>query len=871
MQAETKNNNPDLPHWHSIPLDDALRRLSANPNAGLTAGEAANRQKAWGKNVLPKGKTVSALERFLRQFTSPLVYILLFAAALTWWIGEYADMTVILIVVILNAIIGFFQEYRANKIFEKLKAIVRVQALVFRGGKIATMDSQELVPGDLIVIKSGDKVPADARLISVNDLQTDEALLTGESKPVSKILDTAPEKALVGDRHNMVFMGTVVEQGEGRAVVVSTGGRTEIGQISLLTQSADEEDSPLQKRMGKLAKFLTELFVVISAAIFIIGIAEGDPWVEMITTTVAVAVAAIPEGLPAVISIVLAVSSKKILEKKGLVLKLLAAETLGSTAVICTDKTGTLTYGRMKVEELHTKDEGEAELALGLANEAIIEERDGKKVVRGEATDKAKLEKFLGAGLDFEQTLQKMPRVGFLPFHDERKYIASFHQDGKKMRIFVSGAPEYVLRLCDTAEALKKESQKTYESLAARGFRVIGLAAKTVPLPKKREFSTAELLKLVNKLDYVGLAAIRDPIREEVKQTIALTKQAGIRVIMITGDHVLTAKAIGLELGLRTSGKSVLTGEEMDTMSDRELIESLTTLEIIARVNPVHKMRIINAWQKLGAIVAMTGDGVNDAPALKAAEIGVALGSGTDVAKEASDLILLDDGFSTITAAVAEGRTAFANIRKATVVVMSNAFTELVLITSTLIFHTPFPVTAVQILWVNIVEDSLPVLAMAFEPEEEDIMKTRPTSPGEPILDRASKFIIFGVSIVTDLALVGIFLYLYRYSGWEFVKIQTFIFIATATPTLLNIFAFKSLRRPIYRIKLFNNTFLIIAVAAGLALMLMAIYLPFFNRFLKTVPLPVWPALAAFVAFPLLKLLMVELTKWWYRAHAAKT
>src|SRR3989344_5568038 len=503
MQAETKKNNPDLPHWHSIPLDDALRRLSANPNAGLTAGEAANRQKAWGKNVLPKGKTVSALERFLRQFTSPLVYILLFAAALTWWIGEYADMTVILIVVI--------------------------QALVFRGGKIATMDSQELVPGDLIVIKSGDKVPADARLISVNDLQTDEALLTGESKPVSKILDTAPEKALVGDRHNMEFMGTVVEQGEGTAVVVSAGGRTEIGQNSLLTQSADEEDRPLQKRMGKLAKFLTELFVVISAAIFIIGIAEGDPWVEMITTTVAVAVAAIPEGLPAVISIVLAVSSKKILEKKGLVLKLLAAETLGSTAVICTDKTGTLTYGRMKVEELHTKDEGEAELALGLANEAIIEERDGKKVVRGEATDKAKLEKFLGAGLDFEQTLQKMPRVGFLPFHDERKYIASFHQDGKKMRIFVSGAPEYVLRLCDTAEALKKESQKTYESLAARGFRVIGLAAKTVPLPKKREFSTAELLKLVNKLDYVGLAAIRDPIREEVKQTIALTKQAGIR------------------------------------------------------------------------------------------------------------------------------------------------------------------------------------------------------------------------------------------------------------------------------------------------------------------------------------------------------
>ncbi len=855
------------PPWHALELPEVLRRLSADVETGLSSAEVFARQAAWGQNLLPKGKTITALEQFFKQFASPLVYILLLAAALTWWVKEYADMAVILIVVSVNAVIGFFQEYRASKIFEKLKAIVRVQAIVVRAGKIMTVDSQELVPGDIIILRSGDKVPADARLLSGTDLEINEALLTGESKPVRKAPALLPSKALLGDRQNMTFMGTAVEAGAGRAVIVATGGRTEIGQISLLTQSTDEEDSPLQRRMRKLATFLTELFVAVAAAIFILGLLEGDPIIEMLKTTIAVAVAAIPEGLPAVISIVLAVASKKILNRKGLVMKLLAAETLGSTSVICADKTGTLTLGQMKVEELLTQKPDEALLALALANEALIEEHDGKRVVRGEATDKAKLEKFLETNQSLEKTLAVMPRVGMLPFDDIRKYIASFHRCDQTLRLFVTGAPEFVLKVCAITPAAKREAQKSYESLAARGFRVIGLASKSIPLPENNELTSRDLVKLVTALNYLGLAAIRDPIRPDVKETIKLTKSAGIKVLMITGDHILTAKAIGLELGLRTGGEAVVTGAELDEMTDQQLAKRFATLEIVARVNPVHKMRIINAWQKLGAVVAMTGDGVNDAPALKTADIGVALGSGTDVAKEASDLILLDDGFPTITAAVAEGRTAFANIRKATVVVMSNAFTELVLITSTLIFHTPFPITAVQILWVNVAEDSLPVLAMAFEPDEEDVMKNQPTSPKEPILNQETKFIIFAVSIITDLTLVGIFLYLFKYSGWELIKIQSFIFIATATPTLLNVFAFKSLRRPIYRIKLFNNSFLLVAVAVGLGLMLLAIYVPFFNRFLKTVPLPLWPALLAFLLFPLLKLLMVELTKWWYRVQ----
>lgn len=858
---ETKNKT-----WHDRDLKEVVKTLKTDSERGLADTEAAGRQAAWGKNVLPRGKKTTGFEMFIHQFASPLVIVLLLAAGLTLLIKEFADMTVILLVVIVNAIIGFFQEYRANEIFEKLKAIVRVEALVVRGGKLQTVDSENLVPGDIIILKGGNKVPADAVLSTAANLLANEALLTGESKPTHKIPGIVAASAVVGDRTNMVFMGTVIEEGEGRAVVVATGARTEIGQISALTQSTIEEASPLQLRMGKLAKFLTELFVLVSAAVFILGLLENDPVIEMFKTTIAVAVAAIPEGLPAAISIILAVSSKKILEKKGLVMKLVAAETLGSTSVICTDKTGTLTYGQMKVEKVIGSDQKEILLSLALANEAVLEEREGKIIVKGESTDKAKLETFLQTGENYETTLQKLPRVAILSFDSVRKYIASFHEKQGGTVAYISGAPETVIENCEMPAAEKQELKKMYEDLANRGFRVIAQAKKSLN-KKITETDSRELAAHIAKLDYLGLAAIRDPIRADVRQTLDVTRKAGIKVIMITGDHLLTAKAIGLELGFKISGGAIVSGEELDNMSDQDLKKRIGQLEIISRAAPIHKMRIIDAWQKLGAVVAMTGDGVNDAPALKSADIGVAIGSGTDVSKEASDLILLDDSFSTITAAVAEGRTGFANIRKATVVVMSNSFTELVLITSTLIFHTPFPVTAVQILWVNLVEDSLPVLAMAFEPAETGIMNSKPTSPKEPILNRESKYIIFLVSIVSDLVLVGIFLYLLKYSGWDLIKIQSFIFVATATPTLINVFAFKSLRLPLTKIKIFNNPFLIVSVAIGFALMIAAIYVPFFNGFLKTVPLGFWPLLSCFVIFPLFKLFLVEMTKWWYRRH----
>ncbi len=869
-QPETKKQ---IPTWHAQELSAVVSGLDVNPKTGLTSSEVQTRQAAWGKNILPRGKKTTALEMFLRQFTSPLVYILVIAAVLTWWIKEYGDSIVIMIVVIGNAFIGFFQEYRASKIFEKLKEIVRIEALLVRDGKLLSIDAEELVPGDIIVLKAGNKIPADARLLAGAELQANEAILTGESKPTTKKPGTVAEQALVGDRTNMVFMGTTIEEGNGQAVVVATGSRTEIGQISLLTQTAKQDKSPLQERMDKLANFLTEVFVVIAAAIFLTGLIEGDPWIEMFKTTIAVAVAAIPEGLPAVISIILAVSSKKILERKGLVMKLIAAETLGSTSIICADKTGTLTYGQMRVEEILTDDLGGAYLAMALANEAVIEEKDGKKAARGESTDKAKLEFFLkNSKKDLDKILEQEPRLALVPFDSERKYIASFHKQGQKASVYLTGAPEVILEKCNLPENQKQEIKKTYENLANRGFRLIALAKKETQMldklqPRDGKLDQKNLLAEINHLNYLGLAAIRDPIREDVKEALRITRQAGIKVMMITGDHILTAKAIGLELGFGIASPAVITGQELDQLSDKELRLRAGKLEIIARATPVHKMRIIDAWQGLGAVVAMTGDGVNDAPALKAADIGVAVGSGTDVAKEASNLILLDDSFATITAAVQEGRTGFANIRKATVVVMSNAFTEIVLITGSLLFSVPFPVTAIMILWVNIVEDGLPVLSLAFEPAEPGIMERKPLSPKEPILDREAKFIIFAVGILTDILLFGIFTYLLKYSGWNLIKIQSFIFIATATPTLLNIFAFKSLKNSLLKIDLFNNRLLILSVIIGFILMFLAIYNPLLNRFLKTAPLPLWAALLSFLLFPMIKLSLIEFTKWWYRTY----
>lgn len=883
-------------NWYQRDIKKILDELHVEPKRGLAESEVRERLGRDGPNQLPEGRRIKWWQIFLRQFTSPLVYILVIAALITALLGEWVDTAVIVLAVIVNTGIGFYQEFHADNIFKELVRIVTVSARVLRNGEIHDIDSKDLVCGDIIHLSAGVKVPADARLITARNLEVNEALLTGESSAVKKSVSLIKSEAALGDRKNMVFTGTTVEQGEGVAVVVATGADTEIGKIAELTQQAGDEATPLQKRIGRLGKILT-IFIGISAIIiFVGGILQERNIGETFVVAVAVAVAGIPEGLPAALSVVLAISTQRILRKKGLVKNLIASETLGSTSVICTDKTGTLTEGKMKLKKLLVEENvhSKALLALAFANEAVIENIEGKQastpnklggggqVVRGEATDQAKMEAFLESGGDINAKLEEFPRLVLLPFDSERAYLASFHsQKNKKdsVNIFVSGAPETLLKRAkhfvgpDGTRLLTKEKEvqihKFYEKFAKQGYRVIAVAWRELALKKdsKESFSEASNEKLdsfVKDLTFGGLAAIRDPIREDVREAMVVTRQAGIRVVMVTGDHKFTARAIGKDLGFSTSIEATISGLELDAISESELKKRIANIEIFARVNPKHKMRIIDAWQARGEAVAMTGDGVNDAPALKSADIGVSLGSGTDVTKEVADLVLLDNSFSTIISAIRQGRIAFDNIRKVVVFLLSGSFTELIIILSSLILHVPLPITAAQILWVNLVEDGPPNFALAFESGEEGIMRRKPVGPKEQILNSEAKILIFIVGIITDLMLVGIFFLLYYYSSWSIEHIRTFIFATLGTDALFYVFALKSLSKPIWQTNPFNNRYLVGAVGIGFLMVLAGVYLPVLNQLLRTVPLSLTEILIV-IGLGFVEIILIEFVKLLYR------
>lgn len=855
--------------WHQYSPNEIFESLSVDSSTGLSESEVHERLNRDGQNKLPEGKRVLWWQLFLRQFKSPLIYILIIAAVITALLQHWVDTIVISLAVFVNAGIGFYQEFHASNIFKELQRIVAVRARVLRQGKIHEIDSKNLVVGDIVLFSAGVKVPADVRLFQVHNLWVNEALLTGESGEVEKSIDPiSDEKAPLGDRKNMVFMGTIIGQGEGSGIVVSTGAQTEIGKITKLTQQAGGEHTPLQDRIGRLGKVLT-LFVGVSAVIiFILGTLQDRPIAETFTVAVAVAVAGIPEGLPAALSVVLAVGTQRILRKKGLVKKLVAAETLGSTNVICTDKTGTLTEGKMKLKKLVVEDarKERALLALAFANEAIIDDREGKRILRGEATDRAKLQAYLEAGGNFAESIDKFPRLGLLPFDSDRGFMASFHaSEGRddSMEVFVTGSPEVVLgRAAFVGQEQKDSIQAQYEDLADQGYRMIAMAWAALPVSKEglEDASNDELDALVKNLEFGGLAALRDPIRKDVREAVKTTREAGVRVVMVTGDHGLTAKSIGKELGFSIAPEAAINGKELDDLSDSELAKRISGIEIFSRVNPRHKMRIINAWQARGQAVAMTGDGVNDAPALKAADIGISLGSGTDVTKEAADLVLLNNSFSTITASIRQGRIAFDNIRKVTVFLLAGSFTELILVLSSLVLRVPLPLTAVQILWTNLVEDTLPNVALAFEPGEKDVMKRSPISRKDRILDTESKTIIFIVGIFTDIMLLGLFLLLYYFSDLPIEYIRTFIFAALGLDTFFYIYSIRSLRKPIYSYNPLGNPYLVLATLVGVGVMCAAIYLPALNALLGTVPLSI-QAWGVILVLGIVEIVGVEIAK----------
>jgi Ca2+-transporting ATPase len=845
--------------WHNLEVKEVARTLGSDFEKGLTEKEVSSRIKEVGENKLPEEKPLSQLKIFLEQLQSPLIYILIAAGIITLILKEYTDSIVIFGAVVLNTIVGFFQESKASKALRELKKVVKYEARVIRGGNEKVIDSTALVPGDVFVLNPGDKVPADARIIKNYNLKVNEMVLTGEWLPAQKISKAIAKEAPLADRDNMVFMGTVVEDGKGMAIVTETGSKTEIGRVAEMVKETKEEKTPLQRKISSFSKIVGGIIGVIVFLIFIEGIVTGNTFLEMFTTSVAVAVAAIPEGLPVAMTVILALGMQRILKRRGLVRKLLAAETLGGTSVIATDKTLTLTEGKMKVAEIFTLDRKKDAQNLvlkiaALANEAFVENpRDSleKWRVRGRPTEKALL--VAASQADFKREEIKEEKIDEIPFDPVRRYGAALYKVSKNdYHLYLLGAPEELLKFSKIEpDELKKFNQKL-EELTKKGYRVIGTAQKKVKTPEKE----------INDLDFVGLVALHDPLRKDVKEAIKVCIRAGMKPIIVTGDHKLTARAVANELGFSVKEKNIIEGKELEEMTAKDFEKRLKEITVYARVEPKDKLRIVGAWQERGEVVAMTGDGINDAPALKKADIGVALGSGTEVAKETSDLILLNDSFSIIVAAVEEGRSVLDNIRKVITYLLSDSFSEVILIGGALSFGFPLPVLPAQILWVNLIEDGLPDIALAFEPKEKDLMKQKPRGKGSPLLTQEMKAIIFIIGILTDILLLGLFFWLWK-QNHDISYVRTMVFAALAINSLFYVFSCKSLRRNLWHINPFSNKFLLAAVGIGFLMLVAAVYLPAFQTLLKTIPLSFddWLIL---LFLGLANIVLIEITKWYF-------
>jgi len=860
--------------WHNLPWEEIVKKLNSDSENGLSEKEVKTRQEKFGKNLLPAEKPLSRLKIFLEQFRSPLIYILVIAGIITLILKEYTDAIVIFGAVFLNTIVGFIQENKASQTLRALKKAVKHQAEVLRDGNLKIIGSVELAPGDIIILNPGDKVPADGRIIESHDLKIDEMALTGEWIAAKKSPEILPEETPLADRDNMVYMGCVIEEGKGKAIVTETGINTEIGKVATMVRETKEEKTPYQKKLANFSRIVGVIIAFLCFLLFILGMATGKRFVEMFITAVAVAVAAIPEGLPVAMTVILALGMQRIFKKQGLVRRLASAETLGSASIIASDKTCTLTEGKMKVDEV-IGDELLTLKAAVFTSEAFIEnpkESLEKWIIRGRPTDRALLEAGIQAGINSKKEFEKK-KIADLSFNPINKFAAALYKENESLMLYVCGAPEKILELSKLEEKERENWERKLEELTQKGLRVVASACKTLriihPVRKSSISNGAGLNELrieneIKDLIFAGFITLKDPLRPEVKEAIKICRQAGMKPIIVTGDHKLTTKAVAEELGFKIKEENILTGTELDKLPDEEFEKILPQIQIYARAEPKHKMRIIEAWQKRGEVVAMTGDGINDVPALKKADIGVALGSGTEVAKETSDLILLNDSFSIIVAAVEQGRAILDNIRKVITYLLSDSFTEVILVGVSIVAGCPLPITAVQILWVNLIEDGLPGIALAFEPKEKDIMQQKLGGHNIPLLTREMKAIIFIIGLITDLILLAIFFWLLNQTcSLEFLR--TMIFAMLDIDSISYVFCCKSLRRNLWQINIFDNKILVGAWFFGLAALLAAIYLPVFNTLLGTVPLPLssWWLI---IGLGLINVILIELTKKYFIA-----
>ncbi|MBW3016297.1 calcium-translocating P-type ATPase, SERCA-type [Candidatus Woesearchaeota archaeon] len=850
--------------YYLLPEKEVFAQLKCS-DKGLSSDEAAERLKVYGRNMIHEAEKVHPLLIFLEQFKSPLVWILLAAMVISLVVQEYVDFTVIAVIVVLNAILGFVQEYRAEEAIEALKKMISLKATVLRDGEPRDVPAEEVVPGDILILDTGDKISADAFLLEGVNLQTQEAALTGESVPVKKEVGVLKKETAVADRDNMVFSSTVITNGHGRAVVTGTGMSSEIGKIAKLIQEAEPEPTPLQKTLKKLGLYIGALVIIIAIIVFVVGLLKLDqPVTAVLLTAIALAVAAIPEGLSAVVTVGLSLGVQRLARKNALVRNLPSVETLGACSVICSDKTGTLTHNEMTVRKLYvnrqtveiagsgyspegyfSKDSKSFELLLrigALNNNAQLKLENNAWQVIGDPTEAALLVSAKKGKLDVEKLHDGFPRVGELEFSSERKRMTTFHKAGKIKVAYTKGAPEVVLGLCNKIlinNRVERLTKKEKESILAQNEKFANSALRVLGFSYK-ELTGIDSKEPEKEMVFVGLQAMIDPPRREVKDAVEKCRTAGVKVVMITGDHITTAEAVARELGIQ--GKAI-TGLELDKLED--LAGIVDDVAVYARVNPAHKLKIIEALKAKGHIVAMTGDGVNDAPALKKADLGIAMGiTGTDVAKEASAMILADDNFASIVRAVEEGRRIYDNIQKYLAYLLGCNVGEVLVILTSILLGLPLPLIAIQILWVNLVTDGLPALALGVDPAEPGVMNRPPRKPRENVF-RGIEHYLFIFPLILAVASIWLFDH-YLQFGLE--RAQTVAFSTLVVFELFAALSCRSLHKPIFAVGVFKNWWLWLALLMSFGLQLLLIYVPFFQNIFRLEALYVFDWILVFAA-----------------------
>ena len=840
--------------WYKKSKNEILQELDVDEKNGLSSTEALRRLEKYGKNKLETKKKKTLFKQFLSQLKDVMIYILIIAAIISAFLGEISDALIILLVIIINAVIGVIQESKAEKALDALKELSTPKALVKRDGSLKEILSEDIVPGDIVIIDAGRYIPGDLRLIDTANLKIEESAFTGESVPSEKDASFLPDKEIpIGDQNNMAFMSTLATYGRGVGVIVGTGMNTEIGKIAKMIEQEENDETPLQKKLSELGKILGFLAVGICILIFIISFFQGRDLLEMFLTSISLAVAAIPEGLPAIVAIVLALGVQRMVKKNAIIRKLPAVETLGSVSIICSDKTGTLTQNKMTVTTVYTNDsyikesefnlnDNESKLLVDcmvLCNDATYSE----KSQTGDPTEIALLESPFKLNILKEKLEKEFKRIDEIPFDSDRKLMTTVNLvDDKKARVFTKGALDSILSICNKISINGKllDFTKEYKAKVLENSNIMSDKALRVLAFAYKDISKENIVldSLEKDLVFIGMVGMIDPPRLEVKDSIKLCKSAGITPVMITGDHKNTAFAIANELGIAEDISQAITGHEIDKFKEEEFNEKIVNYRVFARVSPEHKVKIVKAFKSHGNIVSMTGDGVNDAPSLKAADIGVAMGiTGTDVSKGASDMILTDDNFSTIVSAVEEGRKIYLNIKKSIVFLLSCNLGEILTLFTAILLNWNSPLQPIHILWVNLITDSFPALALGVDKTKEDVMNNPPRNPKESIFVKSDKVQL----IINGVLIGGITLFAFklgeRLYADSLIHAQTMAFVVLSVSQLFLSLSLRSNTKSAFSLGLFSNKYLVYSILLGIFLQVIIISISFIANIFKVTPL----------------------------------